>query len=169
MTPRPTLLLLTVLLAAACDETTVQSSERCEVVAASLAPTEASPGDAVTITATPQTTVWDTAVYVGRTRAELLSVDRDGCDACDTCREEAYCTVCADCDACDAVCKTECVETTTFAVPSGVSGQVAVRLFNVHGQSAPLSLTVQGSDTAAETGAGGETGETGSGGETGTP
>ena len=160
-----------VLLAAllgACDSTTTTTSERCDVQLSALSPTEAVAGDAVTITGKPMTTVWDSAVYVDQTRAELRSVDRDGCDACDTCRDDAGCTECSDCDACDAQCDRECTQTATFVVPGGVSGQLPVRLFNVHGESPPLTLAVSATDTGGpETGETGETGGTGETGETG--
>lgn len=164
---------LLALLLGACDSSSTASSERCDVVLSALSPDEAVAGDAVVISGKPMTTVWDSAVYVDRTRAELRSVDRDGCDACDTCRDDNDCTDCSDCDACDALCDRDCAETATFVVPVGLSGQLPVRLFNVHGESGPLTLNVSGGDTAAqetgETGAetGGETGNTGETAETG--
>ena len=151
---------LALALVAGCDDSTDSTSGACEVAISSLSPTSASPGAQVIVRGKPMTTVWDSAVYVDLTRAQLESVDRDGCDACDTCRVNNACTTCSDCDACDTLCASECVETATFVVPSGLSGTTAVRLFNVYGQSQPLDLTVVPLDTGAS-----ETGMA----ETGTP
>lgn len=147
----------------ACDETSYSYTLRCDVSLSAIAPAEAAPGETVTLTGAPFTHVWDTAVYLDQTRVPVSEVDRDTCDACDECRDEQGCTECVACDACAIVCESTCVETTSFVVPELPSGEVAVRLFNVHGQSTPLTLTVLSDAVGGETGAT-ETGTT----ETGT-
>ena len=149
-------------LTAACDTSTTSVSLRCDVLLSSEAPQQAAAGDAVVLTGTPFTTIWDTSVYLDQTRARLLDVSRDDCDTCDTCREDYDCNACGDCDACDTICTESCVETTTFEVPAVAPGVYDVTLVNVHGVSAPVPLTIP---APAETG---ETGETGhDSGETG--
>ena len=169
------LALLALLPLLACEDSSYAVSLRCDVFLSGATPAEARPGESVVLTGTPLTQVWDTAVYVGPTRAELTALDREGCDACDECKEDSDCTDCSDCDACDALCEEECVETATFVVPELEPGATGIRLINVHGQSEALPFTVlAATDTGgAETGTtetgttetgGGETG----GGETGT-
>ena len=87
------------------------------------------------------TSIWDTAVYVSDTRAELVSLQRDGCDSCDECRDQNNCEVCDDCDVCDAKCDTECVESVDFIAPAMPTGPADVSFYNGHGQSNPISLT----------------------------
>lgn len=158
--PRPASLVTVAILAllnqAGCEDSSYAVSLRCDVLLTEASPPTAAPGAAVTITGSPMTYVWDTAVYVGGARAEVTEVEREGCDDCDTCREDEECTSCSDCDACDAACAEECVETTTFVVPALEPGETWIRLYNVHGQSAALPFVVEG---AAETGA--DTSETG--------
>jgi len=148
---------------AACDDSSTAVSLRCDVVIASELPEQAAPGDAVVLTGTPFTTIWDSAVYLDQTRAQLLDVSRDGCDACDECRDDYDCNACGDCDACDTLCNEGCVETTTFEVPALAPGAYDVTLVNVHGVSPPVPLIVPASpETGAETGeTGHETAETG--------
>ncbi len=160
----PRALLLLLLLAAGCDDDSYAVSLRCEVFLQDLSPVEASPGDTVTLTGTPFTNLWDTSVYVAGVRAELTEVDRESCETCDECREEQDCTDCSDCDACDVTCEQTCSETASFVVPALPAGAADVLLFNVHGESQPLSLLVlgvadSGQDSATETGSA-ETGST---------
>ena len=159
--------LLPLLLVAAlsgCDDSTSTVTFRCDITLDALSPASGDPGDAVVVTGTPFTTSWDSSVYVGDTRALLQSVDRDDCDACDDCREDNDCNDCNDCDACDLLCEQTCEETSTFVIPDLAGGTYDVRLYNSHGLSNPLPLTVA---SPADTG-GSETGGTETGGtETG--
>jgi hypothetical protein len=84
---------------------------------------ERAPGEAVAMTGTPFTTSWDTAVYVGGTRAVVDDVNRYNCDPCDECfddhTEECPARTCADCDACDVLCNA-CEEVATFVIPTSL-------------------------------------------------
>jgi hypothetical protein len=116
---------------------------RCDVAIDEVAPTSASAGDSVVLTGTPFTSTYDSAVYVGTERADVLDVQRSNCSNCDLCRNQQSCTECSDCDACDTICSNECVETVTFAVPNVEPGVHALQLFNAHGQTSILDLTVE--------------------------
>lgn len=150
-----------------CDDDVTVLADRCEVTVAEAAPSSGLPGDEVTLTGKPFTSTWDTAIYLGNTRAEVLSVDREGCDDCDECREDEGCTACGDCDACDALCAEECVETAQFVVPERPAGETEIRLLNSRGSSAPVAFTVLSdhADTGGDSGdsgdSGAHTGETG--------
>jgi len=126
----------------ACGTTTVDLVEDCDVLASAVAPTSAAPGADVAVTLTPVTTHWDTAVYLGGTRAEVVDITREGCDECDTCKEEQDCLACSDCDECDAICKADCVESVVFVVPSMPAGAADVIVYNGSGASNPVSLNV---------------------------
>jgi hypothetical protein len=143
-----------------CTAELIVPAYRCDVAIVEVAPTSASPGDAVAITGTPFTTSWDTAVYVGGTRAVVDAVNRDACETCDACfdeHDECLGGVCADCDACDALCN-PCVERTTFVVPDVAAGETEVRVLNSHGESHPAPFTVLAKPI--DTGdSGGETGD----------
>lgn len=131
------------LLLLACTDAVSLTLPTCTVDLVTLAPTEAAPGDEVVVTASPVTETFDTALTVGGVRADVLSVDRVGCDACDACLDEAECGTCStDCDACDALCEAECIETITFVVPELAAGDATVELFNSHGGSDRLALNV---------------------------
>lgn len=160
-------LLLAAVPAVGCDSADSFSPSPCDVSLSELAPQEASVGDEVTATGRPFTTAYDTAVYVGTERATITAVGREGCEPCDECLYEEVCTGCDDCDACDLLCSS-CEETITFLVPTLAPGSAMVRLFNRHGESNGLPLTVlgPGGDTG-DTGDTGETGETGDTGDTG--
>lgn len=140
-----------------CTQTTFTNTELCDVLLATAEPAAASPGDTVTLTATPLTTDYDTALFVGGVRAQVTAVDRTGCDECDACIETYECLTCGDCDDCDAQCDAECVETVTFIVPEVAPGDAVVQIYNAFGGSQPLSLEIleAGSstdDTGADTG-----------------
>ena len=137
------------LLLFACDTTFTSTSQSCEVDLIAVEPAEVQPGDTVTLTATPLTEPWDTAIRVGGLDVEVLSVAREGCDDCVVCQAEQGCVGCKDdCDTCDATCET-CVETATFTVPALDAGDHAVLLFNANGGSNPITLTVREPDTGA--------------------
>ena len=145
-----------------CSSTLVLPAYYCDVAIEDVAPTSGAPGDAVALTGAPFTTSWDTAVYVGSTRAVVDDVNRDTCEACDACVDEHFgderCIVgvCGDCDACDVLC-TSCIERTTFIVPDGAGGDTEVRMVNSHGESHPvpfvvLAKPVDTGDSGTETG-----------------
>jgi hypothetical protein len=127
-----------------CDTAIEPIALRCDIFLSSLAPTEASPGATVTATGTPLTTTWDTALYVGDTRAPILRIDRDQCTLCDDCRAKNRCTACSDCDLCADTCRDMCVETITFSVPPVSSGVSDVTMYNRHGQSNAIKLSILG-------------------------
>jgi hypothetical protein len=126
-----------------CNAETVGLAYRCDVAIEEVAPTSAYPGDAVALTGKPFTTSWDTAVYVGGTRAAVEDVNRDTCEECDACVADAECLLdtCGDCDACDTLCQA-CVERTTFVVPDVPAGETSVRVLNSHGESDPAIFVV---------------------------
>jgi hypothetical protein len=130
-----------------CAETTTIPQYRCDVRIAGLSASSGSPGELVAITGTPFTTSWDTAVYVGGTRALVDDVNRYNCDPCDDCFDEHVdecpARMCADCDACDALCNA-CEEVATFAVPDVAAGKTSVRLLNSHGESNGMPFVVVG-------------------------
>jgi hypothetical protein len=129
-------------LATACQAAFEPLALRCDITLTDLSPSEARPGMSVTATSTPMTTTWDTAIYVRDVRAPILRLGRDQCDVCDECRSINNCTACSDCDACADTCRNSCVETVTFSVPSLSAGQAEVSIYNRHGQSNPLPLSV---------------------------
>lgn len=131
------------LLLTACDTTSVTLSQNCDVRISTLNPSTSQAGEIVAAEGGPMTQVWDTAVYVDGTRAEVVAIDRQGCEACDSCKEEYKCQACEDCDDCDALCATDCTEVVQFVTPEHDAGTVQVSLFNGHGQSnsVPLLMT----------------------------
>lgn len=151
------------LLTLGCSTTSVELAQDCDVLLSSLQPAEAATGDTISANVSPVTTVWDTAVYMGGQRAEVLSVDRDDCEECDECKQQNNCAECEDCDACDAACDENCIETVSFSAIDGPSAQYEVSIFNGYGQSnaqtiqlldstEPTTDTGSGTDTATETG-----------------
>ena len=151
------------IVALGCSTTSVELAQDCDVRLTSIEPSAAAPGATISAHVAPVTTVWDTAVYVGRQRAQVLAVDRINCEACDECKQENRCTECEDCDACDAECDENCVESISFTAISAPSSQYPVSIFNGYGQSnsqdfqlleaaAPDPDTGSGADTATETG-----------------
>ena len=147
---------------AGCSSELIVAAYHCEVAIEDVAPASGSPGEAIALTGTPFTTSWDTAVYVGSTRALVDDVNRDTCEPCDECvdahsEDGEDCRVCADCDACDTFCSSSCVERTTFVVPDVAAGETIVRDLNSHGESNPvpfvvLAKPVDTGDSGAETG-----------------
>jgi len=138
------------LLLLGCLPSTISSFPTCDVDLVSVSPAAATVGEAVTLTATPLTEDWDTAIRVGGIEAPVLGVEREGCSACDSCRSTEACSCTEDCDTCDALCAEECVETVTFTVPDLTPGEYDIVLFNAHGGSAPLSLVVVDGDTGTD-------------------
>jgi hypothetical protein len=154
-----------------CNEETLIAAYRCDVTIAELSAPSGSPGEPIAVIGTPFTTSWDTAVYVGGTRAVVDDVSRYNCDPCDECydehTEECPARTCADCDACDVLCNA-CEEVATFIVPDVAAGEMSVRVLNSHGESNPMpfvvvSKPVDTGDSGAETGdsASSETGDSG--------
>ena len=154
-----------------CNEAVTIPQYRCDVTIADLSASSGSPGEAVALIGTPFTTSWDTAVYVGGTRAVVDDVSRYNCDPCDECfddhTDECPARMCADCDACDVLCNA-CEEVATFVIPDVAAGKTSVRLLNSHGESNGMPFLVVAKpvdtgDSGTETGdsASPETGESG--------
>ena len=127
---------------AACGTQTYDLAEDCDVRAAELSPAEAAPSERVSATTSPVTTIWDTAVYVNDSRAEIIDIERTNCEACDQCMVDEGCLACDDCDACDVICRSECVELINFIVPEIAPGTARVSIYNGHGRSNSLALLV---------------------------
>lgn len=123
------------LFALGCSTTSVELAQDCDVRLSSIEPAAAGPGAIVSANVAPVTTVWDTAVYMGRQRAQVLSVDRVNCEECDDCKQQKSCTECEDCDACDAVCDDNCIESVSFTAVAAPASQYEVSIFNGYGQS----------------------------------
>lgn len=145
----PVLLMGIVLSVSGCDDGDDDQTGTCTVTLDSVAPAAATPGETAIVSGSPFTTLYDSALYVGSSRATLLDLDRTGCESCDECRDDENCTACGDCDACDSVCDA-CVETLSFEVPEETVGTTALQLYNRYGHSASLSFEVT---TNADTGA----------------
>ncbi len=137
-------LLLMLALLAACQETTVTLTERCDVYLSALAPDAAPPGAPVVATARPLTQTWDTVVHVGGSPAKVDGVSRTDCAECDSCRSTERCSACDACNSCDDVCRDRCVQTVQFTVPQLDPGSHSVSLVNQHGHSTSLPFTVLG-------------------------
>jgi hypothetical protein len=134
----------------ACSTTVTRYARGCHVRIDTMSPTEASPGESVTLVGGPYTSLYDTALLVGSTRVTPDAVTRDPCEACDDCFEREECLLCTDCDECDADCA-DCVESVVFTVPSLPPGTHDVRLLNRHGESNAVPLRVEGDDTGTDT------------------
>lgn len=109
------------------------------------------PGEATRIRVHPLATDYDTAVYVGASRAEVLGVQREGCEAYDTCLGDEGCSACGDCDACGPL-LADCVETVRVRVPVLEAGTYPLVVYSQYGETLPGSLSVGGADTGADTG-----------------
>lgn len=133
-----------------CTTTTSSLPPTCELSALELSVETAWPGVRVTAHTTPMTTAWDTVVTVGSQRAEVDTVERDGCEACDACTEANACSTCGiTCAACVDACAA-CDESVVFVVPDLDGGRHDVVVRNGVGSSPRAALTVTGmSDTAA--------------------
>ena len=120
-----------------------------------LSPAEGAPNTLVNARVSPATTVWDTAVYMGATRAEVVNVSREGCDECDACKETEGCQECSDCDACDVSCTAECIESVQFRASALPPGIIEVSIYNGHGQSniQPFTLLSPPDTGTVDTGA----------------
>ena len=140
----PKTALLCLLALTGCATASVTTGDRCEVRIDSIEPADPAPGETVVITGGPLTSHYDTAAWVGDTRAVVLDVDRSACDDCDACREEAACTACDDCDDCAAVCDTSCIETVSITLPDLAAGPTTATLYNGYGSSEPFPLAVAG-------------------------
>lgn len=143
-----------------CTTSSTPLAARCDVEIQQPSPAVASPGQAVSLSARPLTSTWDTAVFVGDQRASGVEVSREGCTSCDSCRELVECSACGDCDTCDALCEEECQETILFEVPDLADGSWELRVYNAYGNGGPTLLEVQSGGTDTGTGDTG-TGDTG--------
>ncbi len=146
------MLSLLLILLSGCDDSFTVSLQRCEVRLDEVTPAAGAAGDEAVATGGPFTDRIDTALFLGATRADLLEIERSGCDTCDSCREERVCGDCGECPACGPVCDV-CTETVTFFVPPASEGVQDLVLFNSHGSSNALEFAVQDeTDTAPDTG-----------------
>jgi hypothetical protein len=134
--------MLFLILLLGCDDAFTVSSPRCEVRLDQVTPAGGAAGDEAVATGGPFTDRIDTALFLGATRADILQVERTGCDTCDSCREERECGECGECPACGPVCEV-CTETVAFSVPAAPFGAQELVLFNAHGSSNALEFTVQ--------------------------
>ncbi len=132
---------LLLILVSGCDDAFTVSSQRCEVRLDEVTPSGGAEGDEVAVTGGPLTDRIDTALFLGAARADVLQIDRSGCETCDTCREERACGDCGECPACGPVCDA-CTETVSFVVPAVAGGAQDLVLFNAHGSSNALVFTV---------------------------
>ena len=142
--PVPTTALLSLLaltLTCGCSDSTSSSNVRCDVTIRAIKPGTAEVGERVVLWGSPLTTPYDTAIYVGSTRATIADITRSSCAACDTCMDDEGCNLCGDCDACDLICQ-ECHETVDFWIPEVDPGTWSVQLFNRHGESDAQSFRV---------------------------
>ena len=145
------IVLTPLILATECGTEAVSPSQSCEIVLESPEPAEAEVGSEIQLAAHPMTTLQDTRLLVGGIDATLLSIDRLGCDACDACILETECSPCGDCDACDAICEAECSESVRFIVPEREPGEAEITLYNLYGNSDPVSFFVAESSTPNDT------------------
>ena len=136
------MLSLLLILLSSCDDSFTVSPQRCEVRLEEVTPAAGAAGDEAVATGGPFTDRIDTALFLGATRAEVLQLDRSGCDACDSCRENRECGDCGECPACGPVCDV-CTETVAFVVPPALEGVQDLVLFNSHGSSNALEFAVQ--------------------------
>lgn len=146
--------LLPLLALSACALVSQTSYPTCDLEAALDQP-EARVGDTLIATGGPFTVDWDTLVEVGGFQAADVAVSRSAeCTLCDACigDPDAECDACGACDVCAALCD-PCVETVTFVVPSGVSGDVGVVVVNGFGSSAAAPLRVLADTSDADTSA----------------
>lgn len=140
------------LLALACDDTTVETVATCPLGVPTLNATTAAPGDEIRVTLSPLTEAWDTAVTIGSVQATVSGLERDNCDDCDDCQDSGGCTACSECTACETTCD-DCLETLTFIVPDIAPGTWPVTIINSHGRSDPISLVVTAKKKTKDTGA----------------
>lgn len=137
------------LLLFACATSDIDIPSACELPAPETEQVEVHVNERVTVRTRPLTDTWDTAVYVGPVRAEILELSREGCESCDECREENACTACEDCDTCTSDCAS-CDEWVRFLVPELDAGTWSVIVTNRYGQSSPLNLQIVAeTDTSA--------------------
>lgn len=158
-----------------CTSTANVAPSVCAVDLTAATPAEAGPGETVVLSASPLTTIFDTAVFVDGERALINGVSRDNCDSCDACRAldldgngSSDCAECGDCDSCDRLCEESCAETIEIVIPETVeAGARAVQVFNAFGVSGTLTLNVvenqtdTGSSSSEDSGVtGGDSGAT---------
>jgi hypothetical protein len=113
-------------------------------------PARGLPGDLVVIRGGPMSIGPDTTALVDGTVAEVVSVDREGCDFCDACQAEAECLACEPCIVCETLCEA-CVQSTTVRLPDVGPGLTSLALVNAFG-SGSVPFRMLGGDTG-DTGA----------------
>jgi hypothetical protein len=160
---------------AGCATGTIDQFQTCELDLA-LSASVGAPGAVVVATGGPYTSVRDTRVAIGGVPAEVVKVERVGCEFCDQCRLDADCAPCGPCfgidlepdeqlscfgdgleeppvpPACDS-----CVESMAFLVPEGAPvGNTAIYAVNANGASGLIPFLVlpggpSDTDTPADT------------------
>ncbi|HCH63265.1 MAG: hypothetical protein CL927_17810 [Deltaproteobacteria bacterium] len=142
-----------------CNQPTEVIALRCDVTITDIQPQPSAVGESAQLFGGPFTSVYDSAVYVGESRATVLEVDRSSCIECDVCRARSGCTECSDCDVCDRLCATTCTESVLFEVPDVSAGDYGLQLFNAHGQSKVMSFAVESSGFEATDTSAGDSGD----------
>lgn len=149
---------------AGCQGALTYLAVKCDITTTSVDPSAAYVGDQVRVSATPLTSSFDTAVYVGGDRALLVDLVRENCEVCDECKSDNDCNECGDCDDCDAACADTCDEYVLFEVPAREPGPTVVQIYNAHGESQTIEFEVLAApDTGGDSGSS-DSGSTDSGG-----
>ncbi len=131
------------LLLLSCETSSVVYTPMCGLEVPSATATTVQPGEVVTLTTRPLTTLWDTAVTFGDQRIPPLSLDRSECASCDACIEESGCQTCGQtCSSCTELCSL-CIETLSIEIPYVPAGTWPLQIVNHHGRSPVLNFTVE--------------------------
>ena len=125
-----------------CSESIDPSISRCDVLLETTDPVSAEAGSTVLAYGNPLTDKTDTALFLGSSRADIQSIERQNCEDCDTCKLEMGCSDCSDCPACAPTCNDDCIETILFTVPEVDAGVQELLFYNAHGSSNTLSFEV---------------------------
>lgn len=125
----------------ACDDASTSLAPPCTLAAPVPEVEQVAPGDTLRIGVHPLNESFDTAVYVGSLRAEVLGVQREGCEAWDTCLEDEACGECDDCDACGTAARS-CEESVRIRVPAVADGEQPVVVYTQYGVTATGYVTV---------------------------
>lgn len=131
------------LLLLSCETSSVVYTPMCGLEELTASATTVRPGESVTLTTRPLTTLWDTAITFGDQRLTPLSLERTECSSCDTCIEESGCSTCGTvCSSCAEQCSL-CVETVSIEIPYVSEGTWPLQIVNHHGRSPDLDFTVE--------------------------
>ena len=131
------------LLLLSCETSSVVYTPMCGLEQPRATATTVQPGELVTLTTRPLTTLWDTAITFGDQRLTPLSLERSECSSCDVCIDESGCATCGEvCESCVELCSL-CIETVSIEIPYVSSGTWPLQVVNHHGRSPVLDFTVQ--------------------------